>query len=215
MKRLFFMLILCLLPAFAGAQVIRYDTIRNESEVQRAKRELGGQARARQQTRATATQQSRQAETTTRTQRENRWEVGGSLGVSFADSEWGINVAPQIGYRITDWFTFGGGMRYNYYEGRGRYDYNLSYFGMNLYARAYPIRYIMLFVQPEVFRRWGQTYGYSDRSEVFMAMPVGAGVVIPAGRGGVTISFYYDVLQNRYTPYGNRISMSVGYSFRL
>jgi hypothetical protein len=42
---------------------------------------------------------------------------------------------------------------------------------------------------------------------------VGAGVVIPAGRGGTMISLQYDVIQNERSPYGSQAFVNVGFSF--
>lgn len=52
------------------------------------------------------------------------------------------------------------------------------------------------------------------KSEMVPSLLLGAGGTIPAGNnGGVSIMFYYDVLQSKYTPYGSKIFYSIGYSF--
>ncbi len=139
--------------------------------------------------------------------------LGGSLGMSFGDYT-NINVSPQIGYMVSNYLTLGGGVSYNYY-GQKNADYTRNYLGANLYARAYPIQYITLFAQPEVQRSWGKSGGVNDAEDVFACLLLGAGLVIPTGNNAVTISFYYDVLQHRSSPYGNKIGYSVGYTFRL
>ena len=125
-----------------------------------------------------------------------------------------INIAPQVGYSWNKYFTLGGGISYNYYEDT-RYDQKINYAGLHIYGRAYPIDYLTVYVQPELHRRWGSIRGYPSEDNVFACLLLGAGAVIPMPKGNVTITFYYDVLQNRYTPHGNKIGYSVGYNFRF
>ncbi len=142
-----------------------------------------------------------------------RLVLGGTLGMSFGDYT-NINVSPQLGYMVSNYLTLGGGVSYNYY-GEKAYDYTRNYLGVNLYARAYPIQFLTLYAQPEVQRSWGKS-GYAGKVEdVFACLLLGAGVVLPTGNGGVTLTFYYDVLQHRSSPYGNKIGYSVGYTFVL
>ncbi len=149
----------------------------------------------------------------------NRMVLGGSFGMVFGDYT-SINVAPQVGYRINDYFTLGTGISYNYYK----YDYDFiddvsqNYLGLNIYARANPVRYISLQVQPEGYYSWGN---YGDGSKFVPCLLLGGGVVIPAGnRGGISAMIYYDVIQYKsdginYSPYGNQIVYSIGYTFNF
>lgn len=147
---------------------------------------------------------------------ESRWTFGGSFGMSFGNGEWGLQASPQVGYRVSSMVSVGMGMSYSYFEGRDWGDYQLNYFGLNANIRIYPVQRFLIFAQPEVHRRWGREGRQDIRTETFMCLPLGAGVSVPVGmRGEMTVSLYYDVIQNRYTPYGNRISCSVGYNFRL
>ncbi len=139
----------------------------------------------------------------------DRVVLGGSLGMGFGDFT-NINISPQIGYMVNRYVTLGGGFSYNYYEQKNT-DYTRNYLGANLYARAYPVQYLTLYAQPEVQRSWGK----NNVEDVFACLLLGAGTVIPMGNGGVTITFYYDVLQHSGSPYGNKIGYAVGYMFRL
>lgn len=86
--------------------------------------------------------------------------------------------------------------------------------GLNIFARARVLQYITFQVQPELQRRWGTLDGQTMKSEMVPSLLLGAGGTIPAGNnGGVSIMFYYDVLQSKYTPYGSKIFYSIGYSF--
>lgn len=218
MKKAVFILFLTIIPALAFGQAdepFRYDTLYRNPRPQQT-----GQA-VRQQS-------SQPVQAVTRTtgdenygsapaariakDRKGRWHIGGNMGMGFGDYT-NISIAPQIGYSWNKYFTLGGGISYNYYEHK-RADYSLNYLGMHLYGRAYPIDYITLYAQPELQRRWGRVRDQKTSEELFGCLLLGAGVVIPAGnRGGMIVTFYYDVIQNPYSPYGNRIGYSVGYSY--
>ena len=145
-------------------------------------------------------------------ERSNRWVLGGSLGFSLGESRTSLNISPQLGYRLTDSFTLGGGFNYAYYKWKSS-DSRSNYLGLNAYAQLTPIRYLRLFVQPEVYRRWGRTAGISDEEKVFATLLVGGGVIVPVVRGGISMSVYYDVIQNENSPYRDRLIYSVGYTF--
>ena len=52
-----------------------------------------------------------------------KWTLSGSCGMSFGDYT-SIDVSPQIGYRWNEFFSAGGGVRYNYHHSSNRYDMN-------------------------------------------------------------------------------------------
>lgn len=146
--------------------------------------------------------------------RQGGLELGGHFGMSFGDYT-NINISPQIGYRFNRYVSLGGGMNYNYYNDSDR-NYHLNYLGLNLYARAYPTRYLMAYIQPEMQRRWGKVSGADTEDKLFGCLLVGGGAVIPVGpRSGMTVTVYYDLVQNDYSPYGDNIGYSVGYTFNF
>ena len=150
-----------------------------------------------------------------RTRKKGKIELGGSFGMTFSNGT-SINISPQIGYRINSYFSFGGGIGYNYYRYNTWDDsrYTMNYMGLNLYARVKPIPYITIQAQPEIQRNWGRKDGHSYKGEVIPCFLVGAGANLPiAGKSGISVMLYYDVVQNKFTPYGNKIFYSVGYSF--
>lgn len=163
--------------------------------------------------RESQTSVSSNSRTTAKT-RKGTWELGGNLGMSFGDYT-NINISPQIGYRFNQYFSLGGGVSYNYYDDKD-YDYKLNYMGMNIYTRFYPIRYIVLSVQPEFHRRWGSVHGKDTKNEFFSSLLIGAGAILPVSpRSGLMINFYYDVSQNKYSPYGDNIGYSIGYTYNF
>lgn len=144
--------------------------------------------------------------------RAGKWILGGSCGVSFGDYT-SIDVSPQIGYRWNEFFSAGGGVSYNYHHSSNRYDMN--YLGVNVFGRVNLVRYIALQIQPELKGSWGKSYEKKIDFRYVPTMLVGGGGVIPTGTGSISMMFYYDVIQDKYSPYGKNWVCSVGYSFNL
>ena len=141
-----------------------------------------------------------------------KWTLSGSFGMSFGDYT-SIDVSPQVGYHWNEFFSAGGGVSYNYHHSSGNYDMN--YLGVNVFGRVNPVKYIALQIQPELKGSWGKTYGRKIDFRYVPTMLVGGGGVIPTGTGSVSVMFYYDVIQDQYSPYGKIWVCSVGYSFNI
>lgn len=143
---------------------------------------------------------------------------GGGLGMQFGDYT-AINFSPQVGYDFSKYLNAGGGVNYSYYSQKydnKTYKQKNNYFGFNLYARLYPVSFLVLQIQPEIYRMWQSNEHLSTGSKVKTEKVVptflaGAGVRL----GPVTAMLQYDVAQNDYSPYGNRLIYSVGYTFNF
>lgn len=154
--------------------------------------------------------------------------IGGNFGLSFGNTTM-VNVSPQLGYRFNRWLAAGTGLNFQYASFKQEY-YNGSTYsresygvvGLNIFGRVYPIQQILLQVQPEMNYTWGnlKIYGPPDQKYVLDGKTVpslllGAGGVLPAGRGGFIIMAQYDVLQHERTPYGNKVFYNFGYNVGL
>ena len=91
----------------------------------------------------------------------------------------------------------------------------MNYLGVNVFGRVNPVRYIALQIQPELKGSWGKSYEKKIDFRYVPTMLVGGGGVIPTGTGSISVMFYYDVIQDQYSPYGKNWVCSVGYSFNL
>jgi len=143
----------------------------------------------------------------------NKLEFGGNFGLSFGNNATSIVIAPQVGYMLDPRFSAGIGVNYSYYRYSpdSYYTSNLNYMGFNVYGRVKPVNTIVLQIQPEVYRMWGSSYG-SSVSQLVSTLLVGGGVILPIGeKAGISMMLYYDLVQNQYSPYGNRLFYSVGY----
>ncbi|MDL2243400.1 hypothetical protein LJB84_00955 [Bacteroidales bacterium OttesenSCG-928-J19] len=138
-------------------------------------------------------------------------EFGGMFGFSWGSSKTtgsstSLQISPQVGYRFHPKASAGGGVGYIY----DKYDgHSANYMGLNAYFRFRPIQYISLQFQPEFYRTWGNYYD----SRFVPVLLLGGGVIIPVtSNAGMSISFYYDVLGDDYSPYRGSLLYSIGYT---
>jgi hypothetical protein len=158
----------------------------------------------------------------------NRLFFGGYVGAQFGDYTL-VNVAPQVGYWINNYFAAGAGINFTYQGYRQEvnnqwvYKSNYGYAGLNVFGRAYPIKYIFAHVQPEINYNWGsteerlangETVKYKQDTRWVPVLLLGGGLAVPTGgRAALTVSFLYDVLQDEGSPYGDQVFMSIGFMF--
>ncbi len=181
----------------------RYDTIRN------ANRSTGGEVYYPQ----TTSQQQKVTEKSSSGFKKENLVFGGTFGLYFGDYT-SLNISPQVGYRFSKYFTAGVGIGYTYYKEDNYYgyeDWTQNYLGGNIYAQLNPVSFLRFQVQPELYGFWGS---YQPDKKTVACVLVGGGIILPAGRnGGISMMVYYDVLQEDYSPYGNQVFFSVGYTF--
>lgn len=141
-------------------------------------------------------------------------EIGGSLGLQFGDYT-SVHISPQVGYMFSKYLTAGAGIGYTYWStNRSDYDISQHYGSFNLYGKFYPIDFLVLSVSPEISRMW-QSASYrgvhSSLSKFVPSVVVGGGLHL----GPLLLQIKYDVVQDDYSPYGNKFFYSVGYTFNL
>lgn len=146
-----------------------------------------------------------------------RVTVSGGLGLQFGDYTL-INIAPQIGYDLTDYLNMGVGINYSHFSekiNRSSYKLSNNYLGMNAYVKLYPLPFIVLMAQPEINRMWMTIkYDNGTKIEETKMVPtclVGGGLRI----GAMTAMIQYDLAQNSRSPYGSKLFYSVGYTFNF
>lgn len=142
-----------------------------------------------------------------------KWSIGGAYGMAFGDQTT-INIVPQVTYSQSTYFAIGGGLSYSYfYRSDNKEKEKMNYFGLNIFARINPLRYLSFQVQPEVLQRWGKQNNRKVTTRTVPTLLAGGGFIIPAGPGGIQLMFFYDLIQDKYTPYGNGLYIAAGYSF--
>lgn len=147
------------------------------------------------------------------TPRQGKWSIEGSFGMAFGDQTT-INIVPQVRYSQSVYFSVGGGLSYSYYYLSHKGDKEkMNYMGLNLYARLTPFPYLAFQVQPEILERWGKQNDRKVSGRFVPTLLAGGGFIIPAGPGDIDILFLFDIIQNKYTPYGKNLYYTIGYSF--
>lgn len=148
--------------------------------------------------------------------------VGGSLGLSFGDYTY-VTLSPMVGYRFKSWLSAGVNInaQYNsvkYYDVDNRpyrkEQYGLG--GIGVFTRLYPIQQLFVHIQPEVNFISGKVKYYdgtaSDSYTTHApSLLLGAGYAQPTGSSSAfTLMILYDVLQNKYSPYGDQPIIRAG-----
>lgn len=150
---------------------------------------------------------------------------GGNFGLSFGDYTI-INISPQAGYRFNNYLAAGMGINAQYVSSKERYFNGDAYrkisqgvAGLNVFGRVYPLRNVMLQIQPEGNYVFGKQVFYNPRqeykidAEIVPSLLAGGGLVLPSGKSAFIIAVFYDVLQNERSPYGDKPFISFGYNF--
>lgn len=150
----------------------------------------------------------------------SKLSLGGNLGLQFGDYTV-INISPQVGYDLSDYFTVGAGLGYTYYKDKvydygSRYDFKSSYLSFDIFGRFYPVNGIVVSLQPEISRMWrtveasrlGEKNSYS---KFISSLLIGGGLRYD----GIIAMIQYDVIQDKNTPYGDNIFYTVGYCFNF
>jgi hypothetical protein len=147
--------------------------------------------------------------------------VGGYFGMSFG-SYTNIEVSPIVGYNFTKDFNMGIGVIYNYYAydvpnytGFGTTRVSSSNWGGRLNASYTLFNLVSLGAEYQLLSV--DVYGYDDlgslnsRKELINILFLGGGIRQKIGRNAsMFIMAYYDVLQNKYSPYNDQVVWRIG-----
>lgn len=155
--------------------------------------------------------------------------AGGSLGLTFGNVTY-VNVSPSIGYRFSQ--LLAAGFQINtQYESVKYYDqtnalYQKDRYGVlggGIFGRVYPIPQLFVHIQPEMNFISGKTFLYNGNGVTTQkyrerAPSLLAGIGYSQNAGGnsaFTLMILYDVLQNPYSPYGNKPIFRAGVDIGL
>lgn len=136
-----------------------------------------------------------------------KWIIGGSVGLQFG-SVTSIMVAPTIGYRILKPIALYVQPSYSFYKDkRGVTDYETNMWGINVYTRIKPLKWLF-------FHAGYEKYFYTDslgKSRKPNSLVLGAGYYKAISRNaGLSLLVAYDVLQEKYSVYGNSPIIQLG-----
>ena len=138
---------------------------------------------------------------------------GGNLGLQFGTVTF-IDVSPLIGYRITDQFSAGIGVTYQYYHYRDKvYDLETNVYGGRVFGRYFFTDYLFAHAEYE--------YLNLEAFDFFPRRRVDVGSFLAGGRyfqrfsanSGIVVMILYNFTESAYTPYTNpiiRIGINLG-----
>jgi hypothetical protein len=139
--------------------------------------------------------------------REKKWFAGGGLALGFG-SYTDIDVAPEIGYRLTQGVAVGAAFNFNFISDKTvpGVQQNYTILGGGIFARIYPIRHIFLEVLPEYNSSTQKYKDYTGNAATFstgvVSLLMGGGYVEQISEGSeFTFGIMYDVLQNPNSPF--------------
>lgn len=153
----------------------------------------------------------------------DKFYFGGGFGLSFATNYTAISASPLVGYKITDEFSSGLRLTYQYVSDRRiqDFEYTLSNYGGGPFARylitdRYFAHTEYEYLSFEYVGAFNPNTGeYNTEREGYNALWIGAGYIEPVGRNaGFFILALYNVLydQNEFSPYASPLSVQAGFS---
>ncbi len=147
----------------------------------------------------------------------DRLFFGGNIGLSFGSLTY-INVAPTIGYKITEKFGMGLGPTYTYYNDRRfvNYKYETQIYGGRTFARYQALESILLYSEFEVVNIEVPDLLFTKliRTNV-PSLFVGGGYTQQMGsNSAVTLMILYNVMESDYKIYENPI-LRLGFNFGM
>lgn len=133
----------------------------------------------------------------------SKLRFGANLGLSISRSYTHLGVGPQIGYQFNDYFMAGVGISY-YYTKATTQDYVLknNLVSANTFGFFYPVRFIVLHVQPEInYTRSTLTYEAEGEQRITKGFvpSVVAGAGLRLGYSHITLN--YDLVQHTRSPH--------------
>lgn len=149
---------------------------------------------------------------------------GGDFGLSFGDITY-VRIAPIVGYHVSPKIGFGGGpsyqyWRFNYLSPNGPASTQTQIIGLNTFMRWFPFESV--FVQSD-FELLNLKSSFRDPNSSFfdeqvsrVNVPVwliGGGYVQRSGRSGFMLGVFYDLIQDRNSPYGRDLIIRAGMFF--
>lgn len=140
--------------------------------------------------------------------------IGGNVGLQFG-SQTLVQIAPLVGYRLTDKLMVGVTGNYIYYKVTNP-DYSSSIYGGGLFGRYFVIENLYLHSEYEVLNmEVPNIYGSGYRRTNVTSVLVGGGYrQWMSDRAGVDLMLLWNINQSIYSPYSNPI-IRMGFIFAL
>lgn len=213
--------LLLIAPLAANAQEIRYDTIKvspaDERNIHVVQDQRGISRDHLEKKQSQQEERPGSARASTQLFDRSKLRLGANLGLSASRNYTNLGFGPQVGYQFNNYFMAGAGLKYYYTRARTQdYVVKNNLLGANLFGYLYPVRFIALFVQPEInYTRSTLTYEYEVGEEPLISKGFVPSVVAGAGlRLGYThLTINYDLVQHARSPHPTGFYMGISAFF--
>ena len=138
---------------------------------------------------------------------------GGNISLMFGQYTY-VNISPIVGYRITDEFTAGLGVIYEYVNDQTyKPSYETTIFGGKLFAQYVVFDYVILYAEDNILslerKYYDVVHNYPNDGRFTLNVPwVGGGIYQKTGKGGLYFMILFNLNTERNSPYPN-------YDYRL
>lgn len=142
---------------------------------------------------------------------------GGNFGLQFGSQTY-IELAPIIGYKITERFSAGLGLKYIYYKIKDNYstlNYSTNIYGGGPFARFTLYEGLFLHGEYEILNLEVPDLYYNLKRENITSVFLGGGYRQMIGdRSSIDFLFLYNINENRNSPYVNPV-IRIGFGFGI
>ena len=142
---------------------------------------------------------------------------GGIVGLQFG-SQTRIEIAPIIGYKITERLSAGLGLKYIYYKIKDNYstlNYSTNIYGGGPFARFTLFEGLFLHGEYEILNLEVPDLNYNLKRENITSVFLGGGYRQMIGdRSSIDLLILYNVNDNRNSPYNNPV-IRIGFGFGI
>ncbi len=141
---------------------------------------------------------------------------GGNIGLNFGNVT-SISVSPMVGYKVTDKFTPGIGLTYNYlrFNYPGYITESTHIYGGSLWARYYILDNIFLHGEYESLNGEWDPYVRPNYRYYLNSALIGGGYRESIGGFSSYVLVLYNVTYSEDSPYANPLVLRVGFGFGL
>jgi hypothetical protein len=147
----------------------------------------------------------------------DRLFFGGNIGLSFGSLTY-INLAPTIGYKITERFGMGLGPVYTYYNDRRfvNYKYETHIYGGRTFAQYQALESVLLYSEFEMINIEVPNLLFTKLiRQNIPSLFVGGGYTQSfGGNSAMTLMLLYNVMESDYKIYENPI-LRLGFNFGM
>ncbi len=134
---------------------------------------------------------------------------GGGLGLSFGNPNY-FDIAPIVGYKITERVSAGVGITYQYYDyNYGTYNFSTNVYGGSVFARYYFTK--NLFAHGEIeYLNLADFNNIDKRIGVESVLGGGGYIQRISNNAGIVAMVLYNFTQSEYSPYASPIIFRLG-----